>query len=72
MITLAIVFTVGLTFGMFFGCALGVNSEKDKRIKDLENRLKEPLLYFPNHYDPNECIKYIGSNDDLCEPNKKS
>lgn len=72
MITLAIVFTAGLTFGMLFGCALGVNSEKDKRIKDLENRLKEPLLYFPNHYDPNECIKYIESNDGLCEPNKKS
>lgn len=67
MITLAIVFTVGLTFGMFFGCALGVNSEKDKRIKDLENRLKEPIIY-----DPNECIKYIGSSDDLSESIKKS
>lgn len=67
MIILAISFTVGLTFGMFFGCALGVNSEKDKRIKDLENRLKEPIIY-----DPNECIKYIRSNDDPFEPNKKS
>jgi hypothetical protein len=59
MITLAISFIVGLTFGMFFGCALGVNSEKDKRIKDLENRLKEPY----------NCLTTI---NEISELNKKS
>ena len=33
--------SVGLIVGTMFGCVLGENSEKDKRLQDMRRRLEE-------------------------------